>query len=106
MATKSKVTTISNNKLVTAEAVLEVIGKPTKRIVVIEAGWVFMGMYRPATENTPAFVTDAACIRTWGTTAGLGEIALNGPTPNTVLEPCGVLLLDNPKAVLFTIPCQ
>lgn len=36
---------------------------------------------------------DAAVIRIWGTTAGLGEIALNGPTKNTILDACGTLTL-------------
>lgn len=76
-----------------------------KRIVVLTNGWVFMGGYNPAQGGRPAYITDAMCVRKWGTTAGLGEIALHGPTKETVLDPCGIVLLDTPAAVLFTIPC-
>lgn len=33
-------------------------------------------------------LTNASVIRSWGTTKGIGEIAENGPTPNTKLDPC------------------
>ena len=81
-------------------------GRPDKRIVVLQAGWVFIGEYHAATKTAPAHLTEASCIRKWGTTAGLGELALLGPTKDTVLDPCGVLLLDNPQAVLYTIKCD
>ena len=77
-----------------------------KHIVVLQAGFVFMGEWHPATKTQPAYITNAFNIRKWGTTAGLGEIALNGPTKDTVLDPCGTVVLDNPQALLFTIPCQ
>lgn len=77
-----------------------------KRIVVLTNAWVFIGNYHPAAGVKPAYLTDASCVRVWGTTAGLGEIAMKGPTPNTVLDPCGIVLLDSPTNILFTIPCQ
>ena len=77
-----------------------------KRIVVLQAGWVFIGQYHAAAGTKPAYLTDAHNIRVWGTTAGLGEIALNGPTSSTVLDPCGIVLLDSPNNILFTIPCS
>ena len=80
-----------------------------KRIVVLQAGWVFIGNYHAATPEPnakPAYITEAFNIRVWGTTAGLGEIALNGPTKDTALDPCGIVLLDTPANVLFTIPCE
>lgn len=77
-----------------------------KRIVVLQAGWVFIGQYHAATAATPAYLTDAHNIRVWGTTAGLGEIAMKGPTKETVLDPVGIVLLDTPTNILFTIPCD
>lgn len=77
-----------------------------KRIVALRERFVFIGMYHPATDTAPAYLSEAYNIRYFGTTAGLGEIALNGPTPKTILDPVGVLVLDNPNSVLFTIPCQ
>ena len=76
-----------------------------KVIVALSERWVFIGQYHAATTTAPAYLSDASCVRAWGTTQGLGEIALKGPTKSTVLDPCGVLLLDNAKAVLFSIPC-
>lgn len=75
------------------------------RIVALSERWVFIGTYHAATDKTPAYLSDASCIREWGTSAGLGEIAMTGPTPKTKLDPCGILVLDNPAAILFTLRC-
>ena len=75
-----------------------------RRIVALSERWVFIGDYHAPTETAPASLTDASCIRIWGTTAGLGEIALRGPTPNTKLDPCGTLIIE-PGAVLFSLVC-
>jgi hypothetical protein len=73
-----------------------------KKIVVITSGWVVMG---DVTEHEDRLtIDDASVIRVWGTTAGLGEIALNGPTTSTVLDPAGVVEVYTP-AVVMQIPC-
>lgn len=77
-----------------------------KRIVVIQSGWVVMGDYVPANGAVPAHVNNAVQLARWGTTQGLGEIALNGPTKETVMYDLGTVILDNPAAVLYTIPCR
>ena len=74
----------------------------TTHIVVAQSGWVFVGDIRE--EGDRLHVTRAACVRRWGTTRGLGEIALGGPTSSTTLDPCGEVIIRLP-AVLFTIPC-
>lgn len=79
--------------------------EPSYRIVVLDNGFVFMGHFHPAKEGKPAYITQALNLRVWGTTKGLGEIALGGPTGKTVMDDYGVVVLDNPEAVLFTIPC-
>jgi hypothetical protein len=57
-----------------------------RQIVILQRGWIFVGkMTRIGNECE---LTEAATIRNWGTTKGLGEIAENGPTPNTKLDPC------------------
>lgn len=57
-----------------------------KQIVILQRGWVFIGdLTRVGNECT---LENAAVIRNWGTTKGLGEIAESGPTTNTVLDPC------------------
>jgi hypothetical protein len=54
------------------------------RIVILQRGWVFVGRYVQVGEDCA--LTDAKCVRRWGTTKGLGELAANGPLPNTVLD--------------------
>ena len=56
-------------------------------IVVGQAGWVHIGYLE---ERADEFVLrKAATIRRWGTSSGLGQLALQGPQSSTVLDPCG-----------------
>lgn len=61
--------------------------KPLKQIVIAQRGWVFIGMVTKQAENF--VIKNAAVIRTWGTTKGLGELAKDGPIKDkTILDPC------------------
>ena len=71
-------------------------------IVVIESGWVVIGQVKEYEDRI--FIDDASVIRSWGTKVGLGEIALRGPTPETILDPCGQVECYK-KAVIMQIPC-
>ncbi len=55
------------------------------RIAVLQRGWVYIG--RVFQQGDDYVLTNGACIRRWGTSKGLGELAANGPTANTELEP-------------------
>lgn len=55
------------------------------RIVILQRGWVMVGRYSQVGEDCK--LTNCYVIRNWGTTKGLGEIALNGPTDKTILDP-------------------
>lgn len=57
------------------------------RIVVLQRGWVMVGRW--SQDGEMCALDDAAVIRQWGTTRGLGEIAQGGPTSSTKLDPCG-----------------
>ena len=59
----------------------------TVQIVVLQRGWIVIG--RTRTDGDQVIITDASVIRSWGTTKGLGEIALGGPTSKTVLDKAG-----------------
>lgn len=65
-------------------------GKPTKlQIVILQRGWVIIGQYR---EEKDEFVCETSkVIRTWGTSKGLGELAVEGPKANTKLDECGTV---------------
>lgn len=56
-----------------------------KQIVILQRGWVVVGdLVKCGSE----FILDnGSVIRIWGTTNGLGELAMNGPTSSTKLDP-------------------
>ena len=61
----------------------------TIQIVILQRGWVIIGRYR---EEKDEFVCDdSKVIRVWGTTKGIGELALEGPKSNTKLDETGTV---------------
>ena len=56
-----------------------------KEIVVLQRGWVVVGEFHQ--KDSQCWVEDGAVIRRWGTSKGLGELALEGPRATTVLDP-------------------
>jgi len=75
---------------------------PNTKIVVITSGWVVLG--EVVKSDTVTRIEDASVIRVWGTTAGIGEIAIKGPTPATVLDYAGVVEVKD-HAVIMVIDC-
>ena len=57
-----------------------------KQIVILQRGWVVVGDYSVVKDE--CILTDAAVIRTWGTTKGLGELAESGPLTGTKIDRC------------------
>lgn len=62
-----------------------------KQIVIAQRGWVFIGQVTELDEHF--LIQDCQNIRRWGTTKGLGEIAANGPTTNTILDEMGTVTI-------------
>ena len=62
---------------------------PSVKIVVLDRGFVYVG--RVTLDDKFCTITNAKNIRRWGTTQGLGELALKGPQPNTVLDNTGTV---------------
>jgi hypothetical protein len=56
-----------------------------KMIVVGQRGWVWIGKVRE--DGDYIVIDECSCVRNWGTSHGLGELATNGPTAHTVLDP-------------------
>ena len=54
------------------------------RIVILQRGWVKVGRFYQDGHNCR--LEECSTIRIWGTTKGLGEIAVGGPTTKTVLD--------------------
>ena len=76
-----------------------------KRIYVLKERWVLIGIESDKTTEKTIYTTDTSVIRVWGTTAGLGQIALDGPTPETKLDKCGDTSFPR-ESVLFSIDCR
>ena len=58
-------------------------------IVVADRGFVYVG--EVTHDGDWCVVRGARNIRRWGTTRGLGELVLGGPTKDTVLDTVGVV---------------
>ena len=57
------------------------------KIVVLQRGWVMIGKLER--NGSECKLHNASVIRSWGTTKGLGELAINGKTKDTKLDKCG-----------------
>jgi hypothetical protein len=74
-----------------------------KKICVLDKGWVFVGNLDK--EGDEYFLTNSFVIRRWGTSDGLGELALKGPLPETKLEKTPLVRFHK-NSLLFTISCE
>lgn len=59
-------------------------------IVTLQRGWIVVGNVTKTGDYLS--ITDAAVIERWGTSEGLGELALSGPTDDTRLRKTAPLL--------------
>ena len=75
----------------------------TNKIFVVKLGWVLIGVEQSSI-NGIVTITDASVIRRWGTERGLGQLALVGPTKDTLLDPVGEVEISE-HAVLMRIRC-
>ena len=73
------------------------------RICILHRGRVVVGEY--SREGQYVTLTNCSCVRRWGTTAGLGEIAAGGPTTKTVLDKQPETTVHE-LAVVETIQCD
>lgn len=92
----------------------------TISIVVLDRGWVVVGKLQkgggliPQSDATAMIpigdqdwysLTDGSVVRRWGTSNGLGELAMKGPLPETVLDklPLTKFHKDN---IIMIIDCE
>lgn len=74
-----------------------------KKICVLDRGWVLVGdLKKDEDEYT---LENAFVIRRWGTSEGLGELALNGPLKDTKLDKTP-LVMFNKEHLIMTISCD
>jgi hypothetical protein len=69
-------------------------------IAILDRGWVFIGRATEIDSVTGITLTNAACIRYWGTTKGIGQLALNGPQSSTKLDEAGTLSFPHHIALI------
>lgn len=78
--------------------------KSTSKIVgphllVLDARNVLVGSVVDTDDKDTLLITQTSVVRVWGTSAGLGEL-YSGPTSNTVLDPCGVVVVNKNKLIM------
>ena len=71
-----------------------------RQIVILQRGWIVVGDVEQV--GNKMVVNGASVIRRWGTTNGLGQLALAGPTKETILDACGTVTAHE-LAVIATI---
>jgi len=76
----------------------------TIKIVVLQRGWISVGYFER--NGSDCKLHHSHTIRKWGTTQGLGELAKNGPLPNTVLDKENGLVEFDYLTVIKTISCE
>lgn len=72
-------------------------------IVILPRGWVVVGKLKEGKDFSE--LTFCAVIRRWGSTRGLGEIAENGPTKDTILDNTPPMRFPN-SAIINMIACD
>ena len=70
------------------------------KIVVLQRGWVYVGRF--SRNGNDCQLSNAYCIRAWGTTKGLQEL-VNGVTSSTKLDKCEGLVEFDWLTVVHTI---
>lgn len=73
------------------------------KIVILQRGWVMVGYFSRLGNDCK--LEKASVIRSWGTTKGLGEIAI-GPTKDTKLDKCNGLVEFDYLTVVAMVSCE
>jgi hypothetical protein len=72
-------------------------------IVVADRGFVYVG--DTELDSNWCVLKNAKNVRRWGTTKGLGELALNGPLADTILDDIGTVRIPM-RAVISVIDTE
>lgn len=77
-----------------------------RMILVLTQGFVLIGDVEQMPDYLFVRLTNASVIRRWGTTEGLGQIALKGATTNTILDPLPDGTLVSRANIHHALPCK
>ena len=76
------------------------------QIAVLINGFVYIGLIEPLTQAESYIeIRDAKNIRRWGTTRGLGQLAIQGPQKETILDETGTIRVPL-HSLIFILDCQ
>lgn len=73
------------------------------QIVILQRGWVMVGQMTQ--KGSTVKLQNARVIRRWGTTGGLGELAMKGPLVDTKLEETPEVTIHE-LTIIATIKCE
>lgn len=73
------------------------------QIVILDRGFVYVGDV--ATEGDWIVIRNAKNVCRWGTSRGLGELAKEGPKPETKINPAGTVRAPL-RAVIGLLECE
>ncbi len=73
-----------------------------KRIVVCQSSWVLVGEYQD--DGREVVLTNASVVRKWGSVSSLGQLAVHGRLPGTILVPAGTIRIPA-HSVVLTFDC-
>lgn len=68
------------------------------KILILQRGWVIIG--RHSKVDVHHVLTGASVIRRWGTQRGVGQLAVEGPQPGTILDFVGTCKIHELTTVL------
>ena len=77
--------------------------KTAKTIAILDRGWVFVGDVSRVGDTLT--IANASCVRYWGTTKGIGQLALEGPLKDTKLDAAGTVEVPI-RSVVALIACD
>ena len=75
-----------------------------RHIVILQRGWIVVGDL--IKKGSMYSLKKGAVIRSWGTSNGLGELALNGPLTGTKLDKISDGTWFHELTVIGAMPCQ
>ena len=73
------------------------------KICVLMSGWVLVGNLER--DGDEYILTQGSIVRRWGTTEGLGELAMKGPLPETKLDKMPLVKFHK-RQMIFSISCD
>lgn len=75
-------------------------------IVVLQRGWVAVGVCELTQPSGICRLSHAAIIRRWGTDKGLPQLAAEGPKTETILDPAPHGIHYHYLSEVLTLPCN